>query len=193
MKEQKLKQEVDRIQQEVPCARQALLDNFNNLLNVAEYCNTNYLQSGASSVKALEETKSFASQSLASVVYQISTLANSLLVLLDAQTNQIGHMESSIHLIGQVYQTSRTSDVSSPSISWVSFGKPAAPPTESDIMANKAPPKDDDVTGVPAPPNSPPFDLPVELLAPPTSTEFLSNHNLPPPPSPPASLEPGRK
>ena len=59
-------------------------------------------QSGASSKKALEETMSLASQSLASVVYQISTLANSLLGLLDAQTNQIGHMESSINLIGQV-------------------------------------------------------------------------------------------
>ena len=44
MKEQKLKQEVGRIQQEAVCARQALLTNFTNLLNVAEYCSTNYLQ-----------------------------------------------------------------------------------------------------------------------------------------------------
>ncbi|XP_059911952.1 abl interactor 1-like isoform X5 [Gadus macrocephalus] len=107
MKEQKLKQEVCSIQQEAPSARQALLDNFTNLLKVAEYCHTNYLQSGVSSKKALEETKSFASQSLASVVYQISTLANSLLALLDAQTNLIGHMESSINLIGQTVEMHR--------------------------------------------------------------------------------------
>lgn len=53
-------------------------------------------------MKALEETKNFTTQSLASVAYQISTLANSVLSLLNAQTNQLRHMESSINLIGQV-------------------------------------------------------------------------------------------
>ena len=56
-------------------------------------------------MKALEETKKFTTQSLASVAYQISTLANSVLSLLDAQTNQLRHMESSINLIGQVSST----------------------------------------------------------------------------------------
>lgn len=51
---------------------------------------------------ALNETKDFATQSLASVAYQINTLASSILSLLDAQTNQLRHMESSINLIGQV-------------------------------------------------------------------------------------------
>lgn len=51
---------------------------------------------------ALNETKKFATQSLASVAYQINTLASSILHLLDAQTNQLHHMESSINLIGQV-------------------------------------------------------------------------------------------
>lgn len=50
----------------------------------------------------MEETKNFTTQSLASVAYQISTLASSVLSLLDAQTNQLRHMESSINLIGQV-------------------------------------------------------------------------------------------
>lgn len=56
-------------------------------------------------MKALEETKNFTTQSLASVAYQISTLASSVLSLLDAQTNQLRHMESSINLIGQVSPT----------------------------------------------------------------------------------------
>lgn len=59
-------------------------------------------QGGDGSTKALEETKNFTTQSLASVAYQISTLASSVLSLLDAQTNQLRQMESSINLIGQV-------------------------------------------------------------------------------------------
>lgn len=59
-------------------------------------------QAGDSSTMALNETKHFATQSLASVAYQINTLASSILHLLDAQTNQLCHMESSINLIGQV-------------------------------------------------------------------------------------------
>lgn len=51
---------------------------------------------------ALEETKNFTTQSLASIAYQISTLANNVLSLLEAQTNQLCRMESSINLIGQV-------------------------------------------------------------------------------------------
>ncbi|XP_024859252.1 ABI family, member 3a [Kryptolebias marmoratus] len=55
-------------------------------------------------MKALEETKNFTTQSLASVAYQISTLASSVLNLLDAQTNQLRQMESSINLIGQTVE-----------------------------------------------------------------------------------------
>lgn len=40
------------------------------------------------------------------MAYQINTLAGSVLQLLDAQTNQLRHMESSINLIGQVSVTS---------------------------------------------------------------------------------------
>ncbi|AWP19362.1 putative ABI family member 3-like [Scophthalmus maximus] len=55
-------------------------------------------------MKALEETKNFTTQSLASIAYQISTLATSVLSLFDAQTNQLRHMESSINLIGQTVE-----------------------------------------------------------------------------------------
>nr|XP_046270593.1 ABI family, member 3a isoform X2 [Scatophagus argus] len=104
MKEQNLKEEVMKIMEEAPNARKALQENYENLLNVADYCYNNYIQSGDGSMKALEETKKFTTQSLASVAYQISTLASSVLSLLDAQTNQLRHMESTINLIGQTVE-----------------------------------------------------------------------------------------
>lgn len=93
-----------KILEEAPNARKALKENYENLLNVADYCYNTYTQSGENSMKALEETKNFTTQSLASVAYQISTLANSVLTLLDAQTNQLRQMESSINLIGQTVE-----------------------------------------------------------------------------------------
>ncbi len=74
-------------------------------------------QSGDGSMKALEETKKFTTQSLASVAYQISTLASSVLSLLDAQTNQLRHMESSINLIGQVSSGPLLNTVTNQSVS----------------------------------------------------------------------------
>ncbi|XP_029365326.1 ABI family, member 3a isoform X4 [Echeneis naucrates] len=104
MKDQNFNQEVMKILEEAPSARKSLLENYDNLLKVADYCHNNYLQSGDDSIKALEETKNFTTQSLASIAYQISTLANSVLSLFDAQTNQLRHMESSINLIGQTVE-----------------------------------------------------------------------------------------
>ncbi|KAM7371352.1 hypothetical protein PAMP_008605 [Pampus punctatissimus] len=93
MKDQNFTDNVSKILLDAPKARKALLENYDNLL-----------KSGDSSMKALEETKNFTTQSLASVAYQISTLASSVLSLLDAQTNQLRHMESSINLIGQTVE-----------------------------------------------------------------------------------------
>ena len=51
---------------------------------------------------ALEETKNYTTQSLASVAYQINMLATNFLHLLDLQTVQISDMESNINHLSQV-------------------------------------------------------------------------------------------
>lgn len=52
--------------------------------------------------QALEETKSYTTQSLASVAYLINTLANNVLQMLDIQASQLRRMESSVNHISQV-------------------------------------------------------------------------------------------
>uniref|UniRef100_H3DIH2 Guanylate kinase-like domain-containing protein n=1 Tax=Tetraodon nigroviridis TaxID=99883 RepID=H3DIH2_TETNG len=63
------------LEEEIPAGRSALLDSFTNLERVAEYCESNYVQS-PDKQRALEETKNYTTQSLASVAYLINTLAN---------------------------------------------------------------------------------------------------------------------
>ncbi|XP_013878200.1 abl interactor 2 [Austrofundulus limnaeus] len=88
------------LEDEIPAGRRALLDSFTNLERVAEYCETNYVQS-ADKQQALEETKSYTTQSLASVAYLINTLANNVLQMLDIQASQLRRMESSVNHISQ--------------------------------------------------------------------------------------------
>ncbi|XP_077413499.1 ABI family, member 3a isoform X1 [Vanacampus margaritifer] len=107
MKADELKEEVVKILNEAPKSRQLLLENYNNFMKVADYCCENYVQSGDDASKALEETKTLTAQSLASIAYQINTLATNVLGLLDAQTQQLRHMESSINLIGQTVEMHR--------------------------------------------------------------------------------------
>lgn len=49
----------------------------------------------------MEETKNYTTQSLASVAYQINTLAYNYLQLLDLQAQQLGEMESQMNHIAQ--------------------------------------------------------------------------------------------
>ncbi|XP_075789914.1 abl interactor 2 isoform X3 [Pelodiscus sinensis] len=88
------------LEEEIPGGRRALFDSYTNLERVAEYCESNYIQS-ADKQRALEETKAYTTQSLASVAYLINTLANNVLQMLDIQASQLRRMESSINHISQ--------------------------------------------------------------------------------------------
>ncbi|XP_076852817.1 ABI family, member 3a isoform X2 [Brachyhypopomus gauderio] len=107
MRDQKETEEITKILEEAPSARKALLDNYKNLCELADYCEKNYVQAGGDASKALEETKAFTTHSLASVAYQISSLAANVIKLLDAQNSQLRHIESSVHLIGQTVDMHR--------------------------------------------------------------------------------------
>ncbi|KAL1132426.1 hypothetical protein AAG570_010381 [Ranatra chinensis] len=85
---------------EIPEGQNNLTDSYTNLERVAEYCEGNYFQSENKRV-ALEETKNYTTQSLASVAYQINTLAYNFLQLLDLQTSQLAEMESQMNHIAQ--------------------------------------------------------------------------------------------
>ncbi|TKS66365.1 Abl interactor 1 [Collichthys lucidus] len=117
------------LEEEIPAGRSALLDSFTNLERVAEYCESNYVQvapvkeeeeeeeeevavadlgcwqlavwQSPDKQRALEETKNYTTQSLASVAYLINTLANNVLQMLDIQASQLRRMESSINHISQ--------------------------------------------------------------------------------------------
>ncbi|XP_061151665.1 abl interactor 1-like isoform X4 [Syngnathus typhle] len=88
------------LEDEIPAGKHALVESYQNLSRVAEYCENNYVQA-QDKRKALEETKSYTTQSLASVAYQINALANNVLQLLDIQASQLRRMESSINHISQ--------------------------------------------------------------------------------------------
>uniref|UniRef100_A0A4W5NUV4 Abl interactor 1 n=1 Tax=Hucho hucho TaxID=62062 RepID=A0A4W5NUV4_9TELE len=88
------------LEEEIPAGKRALLESYQNLSRVAEYCENNYVQA-QDKRKALEETKAYTTQSLASVAYQINALANNVLQLLDIQASQLRRMESSINHISQ--------------------------------------------------------------------------------------------
>ncbi|CAI6371533.1 unnamed protein product [Macrosiphum euphorbiae] len=88
------------LQADIPEGRKSLTDSHVNLVRVAEYCEVNYFQAENKRL-ALEETKNYTTQSLASVACQINTLAYNFLQLLDLQTIQLSKMDSQINHIAQ--------------------------------------------------------------------------------------------
>ncbi|KAG5899413.1 hypothetical protein JTB14_033606 [Gonioctena quinquepunctata] len=88
------------LRSEIPEGRGSLSENHTNLQRVAEYCEANYFQNENKRM-ALEETKNYTTQSLASVAYQINTLAFNFLQLLELQSAQLAEMESQMNHISQ--------------------------------------------------------------------------------------------
>ncbi|CAG0921453.1 unnamed protein product [Notodromas monacha] len=87
---------------DIPLGKQSLIDSHTNLERVAEYCQMNYLNMPKERKSAaLTETKNYTVQSLASVAYQINSLANNFLQMLDLQQAQLAHMESQVTHIAQ--------------------------------------------------------------------------------------------
>lgn len=93
------------IRTEIPDGRQQLRDSYTNLERVADYCEDTYYRADNKSKKAaLEATKNYTTQSLASVAYQINTLAYSYMQLLELQAQQLSEMESQMNHIAQTVQ-----------------------------------------------------------------------------------------
>ncbi|KAM9804534.1 abl interactor 2-like [Neosynchiropus ocellatus] len=93
--------ELRRMMEELlPAGHRPFPDCCTNLDRVSQYCESNYAQAG-NKQQALEETKDYTTQSLASVAYLINTLANDMLQMLDMQASQLCRMESSVNYILQ--------------------------------------------------------------------------------------------
>ncbi|XP_037951218.1 abl interactor 2 isoform X1 [Teleopsis dalmanni] len=88
------------IRTEIPDGRQSLRDSHTNLERVADYCEDTYYRADNKKA-ALEATKNYTTQSLASVAYQINTLAYSYMQLLELQAQQLSEMESQMNHIAQ--------------------------------------------------------------------------------------------
>ncbi|CAI4222248.1 unnamed protein product [Auanema sp. JU1783] len=91
----------DLIETRVPSHRAQLETSYINLDNVAAFCEQNYMKQDDKSA-ALEETKQYALQSLASVAYQINTLARDLLDMLSLQTDKIFVLASNVENIKMI-------------------------------------------------------------------------------------------
>ncbi|VDK51295.1 unnamed protein product [Anisakis simplex] len=89
------------IETDIPEGRASLENSYANLERVAAYCEANYAQA-ADRRAAFEETKRFTVQSLASVAYQVNTLACALLQTLDLQTEKIANMATQVHNVGEI-------------------------------------------------------------------------------------------
>lgn len=88
------------VAEDIPKGRQDLADSHTNLSRVAEYLETNYYNS-ENRPAALEESKKFTTQSLASVAYQINTLAYNFLQALELQQQQLTEVNGQVNHLAQ--------------------------------------------------------------------------------------------
>ncbi|VDK77356.1 unnamed protein product [Litomosoides sigmodontis] len=89
------------IENEIPDGRSNLESSCSNLERVAAYCEASYAQAQDKKA-AFDETRRYVVQSLASVAYQVNTLAYALLHALDLQTDKIDNMASQVHNVGEI-------------------------------------------------------------------------------------------
>lgn len=87
------------IEKEIPDGRKKLLQNHQNLAELSHYCKKNYFDS-SDKTKAFNEVKGYASQSLASVAYQIHSLAMNIQQMFDQQFLQLKNLQSNVNNIG---------------------------------------------------------------------------------------------
>ncbi|KRY15370.1 Abl interactor 2, partial [Trichinella patagoniensis] len=88
------------VEQSVAAGRQGLQECYSNLERVAAYCEAHYMQV-MDKRDALEETKRYAVQSLASVAYQINTLVTNFMQALELQIEKIDNVEAEVGTLAQ--------------------------------------------------------------------------------------------
>ncbi|CAP28783.1 Protein CBR-ABI-1 [Caenorhabditis briggsae] len=89
------------IERRIPDHRNQLETSYSNLANVAAYLKNNYVTSN-NQQHALDETKQYAIQSLASLAYQINKMATDLNDMLALQTDKIDSLVNQVQYVNQV-------------------------------------------------------------------------------------------
>ncbi|XP_018408211.1 PREDICTED: ABI gene family member 3 [Nanorana parkeri] len=85
---------------EISAARKALRDSYQNLQNVADYCEKNYMEA-PNKRKSLESTMALVTQTLASVVSQVGTAARYISDMLEEQSQVLLKEEAKVRFISQ--------------------------------------------------------------------------------------------
>lgn len=93
--------DMEDIYREVTTARQALRDSYQNLQNVADYCEKNYMEA-PDKRKALESTMSLVTQTLASVACQVGVAARHVSDMLEIQSLMLQKEEVRIRYMSQL-------------------------------------------------------------------------------------------
>lgn len=102
--ESNIQTETSEMDNQLLASRNQLKESHERLIGVSKYCETEYINHKDDAMLAknqLEKTKQYTTQSLASVAYQINTLATTFLSILQMQTAQLNMLETSINQVSQ--------------------------------------------------------------------------------------------